>query len=109
MGSYTIKQKDGQGGYFGVQIHAKYGSFIFSIWDGDRWIKEKGERKPKPSTKLVWPLNMKTCKRNCQDCGIADLRKWKKAGLTTGTQCHVKHPAMKVGDRFEITLQRTHK
>jgi len=98
--SYTIGTKDAQGGYFGVQLHARGGQFIFSIWDADRWTPSK---KPKPSSKLAWPLNMNKCKRNCQDCGNSP---WHKKGLTTGTQCELAHPSMKKGDHFEITLQR---
>jgi len=108
--SYTIKQHKRQGGYLGAQLHASRGSFKFSIWDGDRWDSSAGHHKqPKPSSQLVWPLNMDTCKRNCQDCGLPDLRPWKKKGLTTGTQCNVEHPTMKVGDRFHIRLERTDK
>ena len=47
------------------------GKFIFSIWDGNRWIQEgpegkKGEgKKPRASDQMVWPM-ASTCKRNCQ-------------------------------------------
>jgi len=109
--AYTLAQKDGAKGYLGVQITGtdERKKFLFSIWDGDRWEIHKGHKRPKPSSKLVWPMNMKICHRNCQDCALPDLRPWKKKGLTTGTQCYAKYPAMKKGDRFGITLEQTEK
>ena len=103
--SYTIGVKDGPGGYFGIQIKANGGQFIFSIWDADRWTKVKNKKVIKKSSKLTWPLDMKRCHRNCQDCGMSDLRDEKKLGYTTGTQCVTKYP-MTVGSEFELTLQR---
>jgi len=51
-------------------------------------------------------LNMDRCKRNCQDCGLKRLRPWKKKGLTTGTECSLKLRTMKVGDKYDILLER---
>ena len=107
--AYVINNGDGLGGYFGIQLHSRGGMLLFSIWDGDRWDKSGAERVPKPSSKMVWPMNMEQCKRNCQDCGLPYLVPWKREGLTTGTQCKLIHSEMKAGDEYEITLERTKK
>ena len=73
------------------------GQFIFSIWDGDRTFRDKdGDKQIKKSSKLAWPIDMKNCKRNCQDCGMAALKEIGKKGFTTGTKCITKHASMKV-------------
>merc|ERR1719265_2499579 len=92
----------------GAQIKPHSGQFIFSIWDGDRWNGKGHSKTPKASTQLVWPLDA-ACRRNCQDCALAELRAFKARGLTTGTQCLPQYPAMKDGGRFDIRLRRTKK
>eukprot|EP00419_Tripos_fusus_P048638 CAMPEP_0172816088 /NCGR_PEP_ID=MMETSP1075-20121228/12206_1 /TAXON_ID=2916 /ORGANISM="Ceratium fusus, Strain PA161109" /LENGTH=458 /DNA_ID=CAMNT_0013656015 /DNA_START=38 /DNA_END=1411 /DNA_ORIENTATION=+ len=77
------------GGYFGAQIWGPGetgGQFIFSIWDNVE------------SNRKTWPLNLKRCHRNCQDCGKAD---------TTGTKCILEYPLMGFGGRYNIRLHRT--
>jgi len=56
---------------------------------------------------MVWPLDTKICKRNCQDCGLPQLRALKAQGLTTGTKCTVQLPAMKNGGRFTLRMRMT--
>ncbi|XP_066933733.1 uncharacterized protein [Clytia hemisphaerica] len=107
--AYTTGMKGGPGGYFGVQIKGNGGQFIFSIWDGDRTFQKDGEKQIKKSTKLAWPIDMKNCKRNCQDCGIAALKEIGKEGFTTGTKCLIKHASMKEGDRYKVKLERVTK
>lgn len=66
-------------------------------------------KKPKASTKTTWPMHG-NCKRNCQDCGKSvqwDGKPISRMGLTTGTQCTAKKQNVKVGDRVEITLERS--
>lgn len=104
--SYTTGVKDGPNGYFGVQIKADGGQFLFSFWDMDRFIGTGHNKKPKKASKLVWPAYMKNCKRNCQDCGIVELRQWEQLGLTTGTQCFLKYDPMEVGDKYRIQLKQ---
>eukprot|EP00111_Clytia_hemisphaerica_P012708 TCONS_00037389-protein len=104
--SYTMGMKNGPGGYFGVQMGGTYGGFIFSIWDGDRTYRlSNGKKQVKKSTKLVWPMDLRNCKRNCQDCGLPSLRDIAKRGFTTGTKCITKYP-MKVGDRYTVKLSK---
>lgn len=95
----------GPGGYFGAQLKAK-SSFIFSVWDGNRFKGRGHSKTPQLSNQLVWPLNTKHCKRNCQDCGLAHLRKYKQAGLTTGTKCMLDYPLMNKKGRFDLRIQR---
>lgn len=76
------------------------GQFIFSIWDEDRWSGSGENKKPKASKKLTWPLYMRNCRRNCQDCGMQHLKPWQQKGLTTGTKCIMSYPKMKVKYSF---------
>lgn len=105
--SYTTGVKGGPGGYFGVQIHANGGSFLFSFWDQGRFTGSGHNKTPKKATNMVWPADMTRCKRNCQDCALPDLVKWKKLGLTTGTQCSFRYSDMKVGDKYKVILRQT--
>lgn len=107
--SWTFGVKDGPSGYMGAQIKPNGGQFIFSIWDSDRWNGVGHSKTPKKAGRLVWPLDTSVCKRNCQDCALAELRQWKKRGLTTGTKCMPLYPQMKSGGRFDIRLRRTKK
>ena len=72
------------------------GQFIFSLWDGDRFVGSGSNKQPIKSSRLAWPIDLTNCKRNCQDCGIQHLKPLKELGLTTGTKCIVKYPDMKV-------------
>ncbi|XP_066918952.1 uncharacterized protein [Clytia hemisphaerica] len=107
--SYTTQVTGGPPGYFGIQIVNNGGNFIFSFWDGDRFTGKGHDKEPKKSSKLVWPINMKNCQRNCQDCGLPQLRELAKKGFTTGTKCFVKYPNMRVGDRYKIGFRRKSK
>lgn len=107
--AWTFGVKDGPAGYMGAQIKPHSGQFIFSIWDGNRWNGRGHSKTPKASNQLVWPLDTTFCKRNCQDCALAELREWKRQGLTTGTKCLPLYPQMKTGGRFDIRLRRTRK
>ena len=106
---YTINTRTGgPGGYFGIQFNTTAGGqFIFSMWDGGRWVGTGQSRTFKSATALVWPLNIKYCKRHCQHCGLKHLHQWKKEGITTGVRCVNRYSKMKKGDRFEMRLQRT--
>lgn len=95
----------GPGGYFGAQLKHKSG-FIFSVWDGNRFEGGGHHKKFIKSNQLVWPLSTKYCKRNCQDCGLADLRKFKQAGFTTGTKCTLEYLPMNKLGRFDLRIQR---
>jgi len=102
--AYTTGVTGGPGGYFGVQLTAKSGQFLFSFWDEGRFIGSGKNKKPKIAGHLAWPTDMKNCKRHCLDCGLADLRQWRAEGFTTGTKCGVAYPDMKVGDKFKISM-----
>ncbi|XP_066918822.1 uncharacterized protein [Clytia hemisphaerica] len=103
--AYTFGMKNGPGGYFGIQIHADGGQFIFSVWDADRTNKADGIKHVKKSSKLAWPMDTENCKRNCQDCGVPYLKEIGKKGFTTGTKCTKNHPSMKAGDRYKVKLE----
>lgn len=105
--AWTFAIKNGPSGYMGAQIKPKGGQFLFSVWDSDRWIGRGHSKKPKASSGLVWALDTAYCRRNCQDCGLKDLRVWKAQGLTTGTQCRVPYEKMMTGGRFDIHMYRT--
>jgi len=102
--SYTTGLKNGPGGYFGVQLTASGGKFLFSIWDEGRFIGSGHDKKAKPADALAWPMDMVNCSRHCLDCALEELRPFREKGLTTGTQCFVKYDQMQVGDRFKIRL-----
>ena len=80
------------------------GQFLFSFWDGDRFKGTGKDKEPIKSSKLAWPIDLSKCKRNCQDCGIKHLQELKKLGLTTGSQCKVNYPEMKVSDINQSTV-----
>jgi len=102
----TVKNgKKGPMGYFGAQLKGKSG-LIFSVWDGNRFEGDGHDKKFLKSDQLVWPLSSQHCKRNCQDCGLADLRKFKDAGFTTGTKCWVDYLPMNNQGRFDLRIQR---
>jgi len=61
------------------------GQFIFSFWDGDRFVGSGASKEPVKASQLAWPVDLGRCKRNCQDCSLKHLRSLKKKGLTTGT------------------------
>ena len=106
--AYTIgSNRRGPGGYFGDQMTNTRGQFLFSLWDGDRKVKNKGETVIKKSSRLTWPLDMDRCKRNCQDCGMSHLGGVKKAGYSTGTQCKIQYPHYTGGNGYTIKLTRT--
>eukprot|EP00746_Dinoflagellata_sp_MGD_P164375 gnl/MRDRNA2_/MRDRNA2_92968_c0_seq1.p1 gnl/MRDRNA2_/MRDRNA2_92968_c0~~gnl/MRDRNA2_/MRDRNA2_92968_c0_seq1.p1 ORF type:complete len:568 (+),score=122.23 gnl/MRDRNA2_/MRDRNA2_92968_c0_seq1:81-1784(+) len=94
----------GPSGYFGAQLKAK-SSFIFSVWDGNRFTGSGHNKKFIKSDQLVWPLNA-NCKRNCQDCGLHELRKYKQAGFTTGTKCMTEYLPMNKLGRFDLRIHR---
>jgi len=79
------------------------GSFIFSIWDGDRVTRRNGVKEIKKSSKLAWPVRGKNCRRNCQDCGLPSLNHLAKQGFTTGTKCLVRNASMKVYIDYNAT------
>lgn len=97
--------KRGPGGYFGAQLKAR-SSFIFSVWDGNRFTGSGHSKNVTKSDQLVWPLSTKYCKRNCQDCGLPHLRKFRQAGLTTGTKCMLDYLPMNKKGRFDLRIQR---
>jgi len=102
--AYTTGIRGGPGGYFGIQLTANEGQFLFSLWDEGRFIGSGHDKKPKIASYLSWPLDLKSCKRHCLDCALPDLRPWKAQGFTTGTKCNYPYKDMKVGDKFRITF-----
>jgi len=69
-------------GYMGPQIwpHDLKGRHLFSMWDTAK-PSESGRRLAIPASEPG------SCTRNCNDCGLEDLRHFRAAGLTTGTKC----------------------
>lgn len=95
----------GPGGYFGAQLKHR-SSLIFSLWDGNRFTGRGHDKQFVKSNQLVWPLDNTYCKRNCQDCALPHLIKYRDAGLTTGTQCMVDYPVMNELGQFDLRIHR---
>jgi hypothetical protein len=102
----SVNGQNGPFGYYGAQVMAE-SAFLFSVWDGHRFEGSGQNRRLIKSDQLVWPLGS-PCSRNCQDCGLPELREFAKKGFTTGTKCMLKHQAMNNLGEYEITFKRTH-
>merc|ERR1712004_6842 len=111
--AYNTGNAEKHSGYLGIQIKPHSGQFLFSFWDYQRFTGKKHtpSYRPQKAALLAWPAsNERHCRRHCLDCAQnAQQKNYRDQGLTTGTQCLLVYPQMKVGDKYRIVFERVEK